>query len=84
MELIIEIPQAHTFDKISIESGAGKININEVEIPKLEIELGSGSLTIDDTIVNKVTEIEGGAGSITINNSKMNNLDLEILVCKRK
>jgi len=77
-ELIIEIPKAHTFDKISIESGAGKININEVEIPKLEIELGSGSLTIDDTIVNKVTEIEGGAGSITINNSKMSNLDLEI------
>ena len=77
-ELIIEVPSVHKFEKVSIDSGAGKVNIQDLKVNRFDLDLGAGSLNIKNVIVDKNTKIEGGAGSITIEDAAMNNLDLDI------
>lgn len=74
-EITIYVPKDY-LKKLDVESGAGKINIKDINIEKLEIEQGAGMLTINN-IKTKNTEINGGAGKININDSTLNNLELE-------
>lgn len=76
-DLIIYIPSNYSFDDISIDAGAGKINIENINTKKLELDLGAGKVTIENLVVVQNADIDGGAGEISIKNSSINNLDLD-------
>ena len=80
--LIIYVPSDYTFDGVSIENGAGKINIEKLTTKKLELDLGAGQVNINNLIVTNKTEINGGAGEINITKSNLSNLDLDMGVGK--
>lgn len=81
-ELIVYIPKDFTFDAVSLQTGAGKVNVEELVTNKLYLELGAGKVDINKLMVIDETEIDGGAGSITIKNGSLNDLDLDMGVGK--
>jgi len=83
-DLIIYIPTDFTFDNVSLETGAGNVDIKNLSTKTLELNLGAGKVNIDDLTVFKGTEIDGGAGEIIIENSDITNLDLDMGLGKLK
>ena len=77
-ELIIYIPSDFIFDGIAIETGAGKVNIEELVTKELYLDLGAGKVEIDNLVALDEASIDGGAGEIVINDGAINNLDLDI------
>lgn len=80
--LIIYVPSNYIFDEVSIEAGAGKVEVETITTKKLDLDLGAGKVSIDNLTVSQNTEIDGGAGEITITNGNINNLDLDMGVGK--
>lgn len=81
-ELIIYVPNDFVFDGVSIETGAGKVNIDTLSTKQLYLNLGAGKVDINNLTVFENTKIDGGAGEININALSMNNLDLDMGVGK--
>ena len=77
-ELIIYIPENLKFEEVKVNTGVGKINIDNLITEKLSFELGAGETQIQNINVSKECEIEGGAGKITIESGIINNLDLDM------
>lgn len=76
--LIVYIPQGMNFEKVKINTGAGKVNIHDLTTQKLSFELGAGAIEINNLNVLNSAEIDGGAGKIEINSGTINNLDLDM------
>lgn len=81
-ELIIWVPKDYQFNEVSIENGAGKIEINKLDTKSIELDLGAGQVDIINLNVSRESDINGGAGEINIENSYINNLDLDLGVGK--
>ena len=81
-ELIIYVPTDFVFDGVSIETGAGKVDIETLSTKRLYLDLGAGKAKINNLIVSNEAEINGGAGEIVIDYSNINNLDLDMGVGK--
>ncbi|MBQ9072048.1 MAG: DUF4097 family beta strand repeat protein [Bacilli bacterium] len=81
-DLVVYIPEDLIFDGISIEAGAGKIEIDNLSTKILEFDLGAGKTDINNLVVLGSAEIDGGAGEITISDGSINNLDLDTGVGK--
>lgn len=78
-QLIIYIPQdLKTLEKVKIESGAGEVNINNLETEILDLEVGAGGVYIENLNVKEKLKLDGGAGKTEIKNSEINNLDAEM------
>jgi len=81
-ELIITIPTNYEFNEVSIDSGAGKINIEKLNTKNINLDLGAGQVNIKNLKVTNESDIDGGAGEINIENSHINNLDLDLGIGK--
>ena len=81
-ELIIYVPKNYQFDEVSIENGAGKIEIDTLNTKNIELNLGAGQVNITNLNVSNQSDIDGGAGEINIQNSNLNNLDLDLGIGK--
>lgn len=81
-DLIIYVPDELIFDIVALESGAGRVNIEQLKTRKLDFDLGAGKVEIDSLTVLTNAEIEGGAGTISINNAVINDLELDLGVGK--
>ena len=81
-ELILYIPKDKIFEKIEIDAGAGKIEIETLKCNNLKFKFGAGKATINNLISIKESKIEGGAGSILIANGSLNNLNLDMGIGK--
>lgn len=79
-EIRITIPEG-LLKSLDIDAGAGKININNLNVDKFDIEQGAGTIEINHITTNK-TDIDGGAGEINIADSEIYNLDLDAGVGK--
>lgn len=77
-ELILYLPEDLEFEKIKINTGAGKIDIENLKTEKLSFELGAGETEIQNLTVSKECEIDGGAGKLSINEGTINDLDLDM------
>lgn len=75
--ITIYIPQDYKFDNISINAGAGFIEIENLITNNLKMDLGAGK-TVIKTIISSNTEIDTGAGSFQILSGKLNNVDLDL------
>jgi len=77
-DLIIYVPSNFIFDGVSIESGAGKIEIDSLSTRELELDLGAGKVRINNLVVLNNASVDGGAGKIEILNGQIHNLELDM------
>lgn len=72
----IYIPKETELDDLQIESGAGKIEIENVLVDNFDVNQGAGLLRISDSRFNNV-DIDGGVGATEIFSSVLNDLYLD-------
>lgn len=73
--LIIYIPEDMIdIDETKIETGAGKINIENLNSQGLYLELGAGDVYIENVIATGETKIDGGVGKTELKSCEINNL----------
>lgn len=77
-DLIVYIPKDYQFNDVSIENGAGKIDIEAINAQSFDLDLGAGKVSINNLLVTREIDIDSGAGELTINNGDINNLDLDM------
>jgi len=80
--LTIYVPENLIFDGVSIDAGAGNIDINKLNSKNLYLDLGAGNVSISNALVSNKAEIDGGAGKLDINNGSLTNLDLDLGIGK--
>ena len=74
-ELIIYIPEDMiALDETKIETGAGNINIENLNTQGLYLELGAGDVRLENLIVTGDAKIDGGVGRTELKTSEINNL----------
>lgn len=76
-ELIVTIPESLKFDDIDIDTGAGTINIDNLNSNKIAFDLGAGDTTIKNINVNEI-KMNTGAGTLKIANGIISNMDLDL------
>lgn len=77
-QLVITVPSSYLFDLVNIESGAGKINIENLSAKTLNLNLGAGKVVLSNLNISDNAKINGGAGSVTVSSGIINNLKLDI------
>lgn len=77
-DLILYIPENMLFDEVKIETGAGEINIDNLETNELDLEIGAGTVTVQKLKVLDKAKIDGGAGKVEILSGEINNLNLDM------
>lgn len=80
--LTIYLPRNTTYDEVSIDSGAGRIDIEKLSTRELSLDLGAGEVEIRELEVLEEAEIDGGAGKFSIKKGTIHNLDLDMGVGK--
>lgn len=80
--VILYIPNDIIFDKVNIEAGAGKIEVEELNTRELSFEIGAGEVEIQKLNVSNKAKIDGGAGKVSILSGEINNLDLNMGIGK--
>ncbi|MDO4375597.1 MAG: DUF4097 family beta strand repeat-containing protein [bacterium] len=81
-EVIITIPRDMILNDAIINTGAGKINIENLKTENLILDIGAGSVQIDNITVTKNCDIDGGVGNMVINKGSIYNLDMDLGVGK--
>ena len=71
--LVIHIPSESNFNNITIDTGAGNVNIETLLTNFLNLDLGAGATKIDNISSNKAF-ISTGAGKLTISKGTINDL----------
>lgn len=77
-DVIVYVPDNYQFDAVSINNGAGNINMENISTLNLYLDLGAGNVTLSNIEATKKAEIDGGAGKLDINNGNLTNLDLDL------
>lgn len=75
----VYIPEDMIFDYTSIEINSGLVKIENLNTNKLEIETVSGSIKINNLIVNNDCEIDSARGKIEIESSIIKSLELDVI-----
>ena len=65
-KVTLYIPDDLTFEKVNIEMGAGKLDVDQVELNNVTLDLGVGKAIINSTLVGEST-IECGIGEVLLN-----------------
>lgn len=77
-DLVVYIPENLKFEKVKINAGAGKIQIENINTENLYLELGAGETIIEKLNVSDDCKIESGAGKVSILSGNINDLDLDM------
>ncbi len=78
-ELLITVPENYLFNSFDLEIGAGEVNIDMLKTNTLSLDLGAGSLYLNNTNVNEKAKINTGAGKVRIEkDTTINNLNLDL------
>ena len=81
-DLVVYIPENLEFEKVKINAGAGKIQIENINTENLYLELGAGETIIEKLNVKDDCKIESGAGKVSIISGNINELNLDMGVGK--
>lgn len=76
-KLIVTIPESLKFDDVGIDSGAGTINIDNLNSKKIKFDLGAGDTMIKNINTDEI-KMNTGAGSLKISNGIIHNFDLDL------
>lgn len=78
MDLDIYIPQDMKFHDVTLEIGAGDVELGNLTTDDLQISIGAASLNADNLTVNNELDIELGAGEVVLENAILNYVETEI------
>lgn len=76
--VVLTVPDDTELKRVSMESGAGRVQIDALSTEVLYFELGAGEAKVDHLTVTKQADIEGGAGEITLRHAALNHLELNM------
>lgn len=76
--VVLSIPEGFIFDDADIDTGAGKVEIEELSADDLKLSLGAGEVQIKNLTANMSADIDGGAGELTIEDGLLRNLKLNM------
>lgn len=76
--VVLSIPEGFIFDDADIDTGAGKVEIEELSADDLKLSLGAGEVQIKNLTANMSADIDGGAGELTIEGGLLRNLELDM------
>lgn len=74
-KLVIYVP--NNLSKLDIDIGAGKIQMENLQVQELSLDTGAAVANITNIIATSSTKIDAGVGDISIKNSDISNLDLD-------
>lgn len=77
-ELIVYVPENIQFDKVNINTGVGKVNIEILNTKVLKMNLGAGETSIQNINITESAKIDTGAGKVNIKEAKINNLRCDL------
>lgn len=80
--IILSIPKDVVFDNATMDTGAGKVEIEALSADVLKLSLGAGKADIQTLTANSRADIDGGAGAVSIDGGKLCNLNLDMGVGK--
>lgn len=78
----LTVPSGHTFEKVSVSSGAGKLEIHALSTQSLALNLGAGQTVIHRLDAGQNALISAGAGEVTVSDGALRNLDLDLGIGK--
>ena len=81
-DLVLYIPKDLNFEKVKINAGIGKIQIEDINTQNLYLELGAGETTINKLNVTNNCNIESGVGKVSILSGKIKGLNLDMGIGK--
>lgn len=81
-KVVLKIPDNFNFEEVSIDGGAGKIKLKDLNMKTLDIEFGAGTIELNNVVVSGSASIDGGTGGAKIKSGSYNNLDLNMAVGK--
>ena len=76
--VILNIPEGFAFDEATVETGAGKVEIDSLSADVLKLSLGAGKAEIGNLTANSRADIDGGAGELKIDGGRLCNLKLDM------
>ncbi|MFT3951099.1 MAG: DUF4097 family beta strand repeat-containing protein [Oscillospiraceae bacterium] len=71
------VPQ-RVYENLTLNSGAGSCTVKALQCTKANLDLGAGSLTMNDVSVNEEANFDCGAGKVTISDCKLNNAEFDM------
>ena len=77
-DVTLFIPNNYVFENIELDTKAGKLEIDTLNVNNLELDLGAGNVEIDTLNVIDKAKINTGAGNFIVNHGIINNLDLNM------
>jgi len=77
-ETVITIPENIALENVSIDAGAGNIDIEKLTAKKLDMDLGAGNVDILYLDISEKADIDGGAGSISVKGGAVHNMDIDM------
>ncbi len=75
------IPEDYKYDSVSIDTGAGDLNIEYINTKRLLLDLGAGK-TVIDSIYSDESKINTGAGSFSIKDGELRDSKIDVGVGK--
>lgn len=80
--VVLTVPDGYLFQKVSMETGAGKLDITSLSAEMVSFELGAGATDIGCLNVQNRADITTGAGKLVILDGALHNLSMELGVGK--
>ena len=77
-ELIVYVLENIQFDKVNINTGVGKVNIEILNTKVLKMDLGAGETSIQNINITESAKIDTGAGKVNIKEAKINDLRCDL------
>ena len=72
----ITVPTQHTFEKISLTTGASEIHAETLTTHDLSLKMGAGEFHIKECNVSDHASIESGAGEVHVGTGNIHNLTI--------
>ncbi len=82
-QIQIFLPETMFLNELDIETGAGRLNMDDIYAKKFELNHGAGNLEISNSEFTRA-EIKAGAGKAEIESCVLNNLKLKAGVRKNR
>src|SRR5574344_2846106 len=78
LSVIIYVPASISFEKVDMEIGAGKVDIDGLNVKKINFNLGAGKSDIKNINILESAKISTGAGKTDISSGNIKDLKLDI------
>lgn len=76
--IVLTVPAEFTFDRVEIETGAGRLTAEALCAKKLHMELGAGGTVFENLTVTNQAKIETGVGKFSVLDGSIGDLELGV------